>query len=469
MSVLKTSLSPNGPYMMTLNEDKSNQKEYEAALAKYSQQMKEISGMEVTYTGWQQELSILGFIKIQLDAGLMNFSWFLIMICWLALTRFLVFWAVKQTDIGKQIGWTLQNLGERTLGAMPIIPVGEHGMGWNVAKQLPDELGKKINSVMKVDDQNRALNALFNPNSEDAKKLEEERRRAAEKDANEIQAKQYFWSSDINPVTYFARDGNKTNVENHRVNMNRVADFAAYATKERLTDPRTQQRVAQGYEQVFDQIAQDQKLQVDAEGNKSDKEQVKYINTLLAASKNDSQSGHQAILAKAEALIKADRSREKQYKISDGQLVERSATEVRAIEQRHNQEDAKAYLDLNILRDPKAYFQSSDHQKNIEKINDFMIYSKQQTYDNEDDKEAIEKRLVAGYEGVWDQIYRDASLYTEPDKKVNLFNTLLGSAKIGYTKGYDALEIQAKRLIQYDSQFKNKYKFADGQIVKKTS
>lgn len=83
-------------------------------------------------------------------------------------------------------------MGERTLGAMPIIPVGEHGMGWNVAKQLPDELGKKINSVMKVDDQNRALNALFNPNSEDAKKLEEERRRAAEKDANEIQAKQYF-------------------------------------------------------------------------------------------------------------------------------------------------------------------------------------------------------------------------------------------------------------------------------------
>lgn len=51
MSVLKTSLSPNGPYMITLKEDKSNQKEYEAALAKYSQQMKEVSGMELTYTG----------------------------------------------------------------------------------------------------------------------------------------------------------------------------------------------------------------------------------------------------------------------------------------------------------------------------------------------------------------------------------------------------------------------------------
>jgi hypothetical protein len=42
-------------------------------------------------------------IKIKADVALINFSWLILMIFGMALTWFLLFWAVKSTNIGAKV------------------------------------------------------------------------------------------------------------------------------------------------------------------------------------------------------------------------------------------------------------------------------------------------------------------------------------------------------------------------------
>ncbi len=54
-----------------------------------------VSGLEVE----NGDLNLLGFIKIKFDNAMLNLSWIVIMIFGLAITWFLLFWAIKQTKI----------------------------------------------------------------------------------------------------------------------------------------------------------------------------------------------------------------------------------------------------------------------------------------------------------------------------------------------------------------------------------
>lgn len=128
--------------------------------------IKEISGMDVDGS-WN--VSVLGFIKIKFDNALINFSWFLTMILGLGITWFLLFWAIKQTAIGKSIGSTLQKFWEKTLGTLSIIPIGEKGIGFNAAINAPEQiLGTTVNKL--ETDQRDTIAALF----DDDKKKERE-------------------------------------------------------------------------------------------------------------------------------------------------------------------------------------------------------------------------------------------------------------------------------------------------------
>ena len=55
-------------------------------------------------------ISIMGFIKLKYEQGSISFSGILVMLFGIAITWFLLFWAIKQTTIGKSIGDRLQKL-----------------------------------------------------------------------------------------------------------------------------------------------------------------------------------------------------------------------------------------------------------------------------------------------------------------------------------------------------------------------
>lgn len=148
--------------------------------------IKEISGMGIDGS-WN--VSVLGFVKIKFDNALINFSWFLTMILGLGITWFLLFWAIKQTAIGKSIGTTLQNLWKKTLGTLPIIPIGGKGVGFNAAMKAPEQiLGTAVNKL--ETDQSETVAALFDK----GKREEREFNKNVQEffDSQKGSAKQYF-------------------------------------------------------------------------------------------------------------------------------------------------------------------------------------------------------------------------------------------------------------------------------------
>lgn len=114
------------------------------SIAQAQQAVNEISGIQMEYKNGNQELSLLGFIKMQIPLGLINFSRFLMMIFGLAITWFLMFWAVKYTKLGAQIGGQLESLGSKLLSTTPLIPVNGKMVGFGA---LAKEMSEKVNNI----------------------------------------------------------------------------------------------------------------------------------------------------------------------------------------------------------------------------------------------------------------------------------------------------------------------------------
>ena len=177
--------------------------------------VREISGMDIDDNG---NLSFLGFIKIKFDNALINFSWFLTMIFGIWVTRFLLFWAIKQTKIGESIGLSLQKFWENTLWTLPIIPIGEKWVGFNAVKTLandPDKLTWDLIKKMEVDQANR-VSALFDKDKRE-----------------ELQAKNltstFFNTPESSPIEHFNIDTNNLAGELstfERVDTDRKAHFS---------------------------------------------------------------------------------------------------------------------------------------------------------------------------------------------------------------------------------------------------
>ncbi len=128
------------------------------------QALHNISGLDVNPDG---SIGILGFIKINFDNGLINLAWIITMLFWVAITWFLLFWAIQQTSIGQKIGSSLQNFWEKWISTRPLIPIGPTGLSFNSIKEVADPttwvLGKY---AQKMQDNNvLTLDKIFNTNT----------------------------------------------------------------------------------------------------------------------------------------------------------------------------------------------------------------------------------------------------------------------------------------------------------------
>ncbi|MBF0931919.1 MAG: hypothetical protein HXJ92_00735, partial [candidate division SR1 bacterium] len=133
----------------------------------YRYAFKEATGMELSPAGsGGQELSLLGMIKIKADVALINFSWLILMIFGMALTWFLLFWAVKSTNIGAKVGEGLQKIGEGILATAPIIPTSSGGIGFGSLINKPGEIIGNYKNALDVK-RTSQLKGFLDPNSED--------------------------------------------------------------------------------------------------------------------------------------------------------------------------------------------------------------------------------------------------------------------------------------------------------------
>ena len=118
--------------------------------------LKDISGFEVDPK--DESLWILGFIKIHLNNGLLNLSWVVIMLFGLGITWFLLFWAIKQTSVGKAIWSSLQELWQKTFMSTPFIPIGSKWLSLQTLKNASvggDSIANKFaNKLQEESDKN---------------------------------------------------------------------------------------------------------------------------------------------------------------------------------------------------------------------------------------------------------------------------------------------------------------------------
>lgn len=161
MTILKTSLAPSVQNLyIAAEKNQELSADQKKRNVEYSERIKDITGIEFKGEGDNQELEILGFIKISIKSGLMNFTWFLVQIFWLAISWFLLFAAIKSTKIGKKVWESLQKIGEKALATTPIIPVGKDGISFAWAQGAVNKVFTDINS--KFDDQrNTEVQALL--------------------------------------------------------------------------------------------------------------------------------------------------------------------------------------------------------------------------------------------------------------------------------------------------------------------
>lgn len=69
-----------------------------------------LTGMECKQEAGNQVCDLLGFLKITFSSLVVDLYWFILSLVGIAICWFLLFWAIKQTRIGKEIGGSLQNL-----------------------------------------------------------------------------------------------------------------------------------------------------------------------------------------------------------------------------------------------------------------------------------------------------------------------------------------------------------------------
>jgi hypothetical protein len=103
---------------------------------KFQTNMSKITWMTVK----EWEIDYLWFIKIKMDSALLNFSRLLTMLFWLWVTWFILFWAIKQTAVWKDVWQKLQDLWETALSTTPIIPIGKNWLSWSWIKSMPDQV-----------------------------------------------------------------------------------------------------------------------------------------------------------------------------------------------------------------------------------------------------------------------------------------------------------------------------------------
>ena len=96
-------------------------------------------------------ISIMGFIKLKYEQGSISFSWILVMLFGIAITWFLLFWAIKQTSIGKSVGGSLQKLWEKVLWSIPIIPTTKWAVGFSALKEIPRNIDQLAQNIGKRD------------------------------------------------------------------------------------------------------------------------------------------------------------------------------------------------------------------------------------------------------------------------------------------------------------------------------
>lgn len=81
MTILKTSLAPSVQNLyIAAEKNQELSADQKKRNVEYAQRIKDITGIEFKGEGDNQELEILGFIKISIKSGLMNFTWFLVQI-----------------------------------------------------------------------------------------------------------------------------------------------------------------------------------------------------------------------------------------------------------------------------------------------------------------------------------------------------------------------------------------------------
>ena len=105
----------------------------------FNKNLSQVSWMTVT-DGW--DIDFLWFVKIKLDSALLNFSWLLTMFFWIWLSRFLLFWAIKQTKVWSDIWKALQGIWEWALMSTPIIPIGEKWLSLGWLYKMPDRVAE---------------------------------------------------------------------------------------------------------------------------------------------------------------------------------------------------------------------------------------------------------------------------------------------------------------------------------------
>ena len=129
----------------------------ETDYCKYKANLTKVTWMDLD-NNW--DLWILWFIKIKLDSALLNISRFISMLFWLWITRFLLFWAIKQSSIWASIWKMLQDFWEKTIWSIPIIPIWKNWLSYNAIKELPTDISNKINTPLENKNK-ETLNALL--------------------------------------------------------------------------------------------------------------------------------------------------------------------------------------------------------------------------------------------------------------------------------------------------------------------
>lgn len=128
MTTLKTAIWTGATAKMTEEQGKT-----------FNENLSQVSWMTVD-DNW--DIDFLWFIKIKLDSALLNFSWLLTMFFWIWLSRFLLFWAIKQTKVWANIWGALQSIWEWAFLSTPIIPIGEKWLSLKWIYDMPDRVAK---------------------------------------------------------------------------------------------------------------------------------------------------------------------------------------------------------------------------------------------------------------------------------------------------------------------------------------
>ena len=118
----------------------------------------DVTGLKMEEDG---SVSLLWFIKIQRDAASVSLSWIITMLFGIAITWFLLFWAIKQNSIWETIWNTLQSFWEKTLWTIPILPTPHGGVGfWALSSDKLNQYTSKLSSKIRARDE-ATLNKLF--------------------------------------------------------------------------------------------------------------------------------------------------------------------------------------------------------------------------------------------------------------------------------------------------------------------